>query len=158
MTTHRNHVAARLSLLLVLVTIPALAVGDASRCATGATGGVAVPAPTFLWASESTQGSCQATCGDMGGTASVSCEGTCTIVDQDCDSGTRGYVYCNTTGARMDCPACSWCSAETPCPEGGSVSCGTWGYDCQGGSGLCFAKCGNQFYFCPGHYGQIACW
>jgi hypothetical protein len=158
MTTHRNLAAASLSLLLVLVAIPALAAGGARRCATGATGGAPLAAPAFVFASESTEGSCTATCGDMGGTATVSCTGTCTIVDQDCDSGARGYVYCNTTGARADCTACSWCSAETPCPEGGSVSCGMWGDDCIGGSGLCFAKCGNQTYFCPGHFGQIACW
>ncbi|HET9227557.1 MAG TPA: hypothetical protein VFR31_12875 [Thermoanaerobaculia bacterium] len=109
---------------------------------------------------ESTQGSCTAQCGDMGGTASVQCQGTCTIQDQDCDSGVRGYVQCHGTSARADCPVCESCSAETPCPEGGSVWCGpVWGYayDCTGGPGLCFAQCKNQFYFCPGHWGQIIC-
>ena len=157
MTTHRNHAVASLTLLLVLIAIPALAAGGASRCAAG---GAAVQPPAFSWVSESIQGSCRASCGDMGGIAEVQCEGNCTIVDQDCDLGTRGYVYCAATGTRVDCPVCHWCTAETPCPEGGSVSCGTWGYEydqCQGGSGLCFAKCGSQFYFCPGHFGQIAC-
>jgi hypothetical protein len=146
-------------LSLLLLAIPAFGEGSimpklvTNQCATLALSSGGIPQV------ETAQGSCSASCGDMGGTVTVSCSGTCTIVDQDCDAGVQGYVQCQG-GARADCAACQWCTAETFCPEGGSVSCGTWGEpfdDCQGGNGLCFVRCDNQYQFCPGHFGQIAC-
>jgi hypothetical protein len=143
-----------LGLLLCVITASAELPSGLARCASAE---ASVLPRGVAWTLAAT-GSCSAACGDMGGTATVSCTGTCTIVDQDCDSGVTGYVQCQG-GARADCPPCSWCTAVTPCPEGGSVSCGTWGdeEDCQGGSGLCYVKCGTQIQFCPGHFGQRFC-
>lgn len=100
---------------------------------------------------------CTASCTDTGGSVSVSCSGTCTAVDQDCDSGERGYVQCNSNPPKY-CAACVPCFAETFCPEGGSVYCTGWGAgNCMGGMGLCFVKCNDDYTFCPGHIGEIIC-
>lgn len=146
-----------LSLLLLAAPVfgeqPSVPRPAANQCAVSTLSSAAPP--RFVAA----QGSCTASCNDMGGSVTVSCTGTCTIVDQNCNAGVQGYVACQG-GARADCTPCQWCTAETFCPEGGSVSCGTWGEpfdDCQGGNGLCFARCDNQYQFCPGHFGQIAC-
>src|SRR5947199_3071619 len=136
---------------LMLAFVPALA-SSPNRCTSSR---ASTPLPRFVTA----MGSCTAACGNMGGSATVSCTGTCTIVDQDCDSGVQGYVQCNSAQP-VYCPACQWCSIEGSCPEGGSISCGTWGYagsTCSGGYSTCFVKCGNEFTFCPGHVGQIYC-
>ena len=65
-------------------------------------------------------------CFDTGGTRSCSdstnpC--SCTGVDQNCDSGVRGYAKCN--GVQYDCDACPSGSCEQPyiiCPGGASCT------------------------------------
>ena len=146
-------------LSMLLAAVPILGEGPnvpklvANQCATSTLPSAATP--RFVTA----QGSCSAACGDMGGSVTISCTGTCTIVDQDCNAGVQGYVECQG-GARADCATCQWCSVQGDCPEGGRISCGTWGYeglDCRGGNGACYVLCDGNYEFCPGHEFQRFC-
>jgi hypothetical protein len=99
---------------------------------------------------------CEAQCGG-GTTVSVNCSGSCTAVDRNCSVNQRGYAQCYG-GSPVYCPsACpTTCSAETPCPGGGSVWC--QGVDeCVGGPGLCFVQCDGDYTWCPGTMPQILC-
>lgn len=107
-------------------------------------------------AQEETASTCTATCGQMGGTASVSCSGTCIAVNQDCENGEQGYAYCYSTGQLQQCLPCVQCSAQTSCPDGTVLQCSGYTGSCQGYP-LCYVWCGGYHIFCPGHEGEELC-
>lgn len=98
---------------------------------------------------------CTAACGQMGGTASVTCS-SCIAVDQDCESGEQGYAQCLTTGQIQYCNPCVQCSAQTTCPDGTVLQCTGYTGVCQGDP-LCYVWCGGYHIFCPGHEGEELC-
>lgn len=65
------------------------------------------------------KGSCSAQCQD-GTTATVSCNGTCVIQNQECTSGIQGSASCLDTGAVATCNSCL-IIIPCECPEN---SCG----------------------------------
>jgi hypothetical protein len=99
---------------------------------------------------------CTASCGQMGGTASVSCPGACTAVDQNCENGQQGYAQCLPTGQTQWCNPCVECSAQTSCPDGTVLECSGYTRVCQGAP-LCYVWCGGYHIFCPGHEGEELC-
>ncbi|HEV8581900.1 MAG TPA: hypothetical protein VGX68_22760 [Thermoanaerobaculia bacterium] len=112
--------------------------------------------PFLLPEPETKSGTCSVTCGDTGGTATVSCVGTCELQDQDCAQGQQGYVRCLATGAFSQCPPCQSCTAWTSCPDGTVLECTGWSGVCQGAP-LCYVWCGGYHTFCPGHFGEELC-
>ena len=69
-------------------------------------------------------GTCSADCGAYED-VTIQCSGTCTIVDQNCSSGVRGYVQCNG-GTKHYCGECGEPIPTCPyglCPVG--ISCNT---------------------------------
>jgi len=97
---------------------------------------------------------CTADCGAMP-IVTVRCPGSCVAYDRSCPYQ-RGYVQCNG-GAKVYCEEPCACSAETSCPEGGSVYCTGTDGECFGGDGLCYVECNGQIEFCPGHEGEELC-
>lgn len=100
---------------------------------------------------------CSATCqyGTTPWQVSVTCGGSCTAVDQDCDNGVPGYVQCSD-GTRRDCSPCEWCTAWTFCPDNGYIQCQGWSCNSHGHI-MCNIMCDGWHYFCPGHFGEELC-
>jgi hypothetical protein len=120
-------------------------------CSANLFAGLRLPQPA-----QEINATCTATCGQMGGTASVSCSGSCIAVDQDCESGEQGYAQCLSTGQVQWCNPCVQCSAQTTCPDGTVLQCTGYTGVCQGDP-LCYVWCGGYHIFCPGHEGEELC-
>lgn len=125
--------------------------------------------PGFLSTLES---DCSASC--EGSTSlSVSCSGLCQAQDQNCATGTPGFVDCG--GVRTYCPACpsQGCSAQKYCPDGSFISCQGQSacddgchasYPCDvaytvttATYGTCYIECDGAYTLCPGTTGAYIC-
>lgn len=152
-------------LFLLLLAAPLAADGaadTASQCQPAITSTVvdalAAPAADGPGSSDGTasRSYCAANC--QYGSATTNCSGTCTAVDQNCNSGVRGHVTCN--GQTVDqCDPCptQTCTAQTFCPDGTVLSCSGTAPNCYGGGELCLVACDGNAQFCPGYYGMLMC-